>query len=342
MTKNYLAIGAYSGMPITNNKSLEYVKLPLTKPVGHDILVRIKAISVNPIDTKLRRKLQAQGTVKVFGYDAVSEVVAVGEAVTKFKVGDRVFYVGDALRAGSNAQYQLVREEIVALAPNSLDDAQAAALPLTMLTAYELLFEKLGLTPQKDAHVGKTLLVINGSGGVGASVIQLANWLGMTIIATASRPETKVFVESLGADFVVNHYQDYVTEIHKLGFKTIDNIVVLNATDYHFEKVAQLITPFGHIGAIVDSKSSLPMNVLKPKSVSFDWEFVFAKTQNNYNVASQGKYLQIIAELIDQRILKTTIKQKLDGINLVNLKKAHKLIEDGHVIGKIVLCGKFE
>lgn len=339
MKNEYLAIGAYGAHAIEDEKSLEYINEPLVMPTGHDLLVKIKAISVNPIDTKLRQTLVTNTDGKIFGYDAVAEVVALGDEVMKFNIGDRVFYAGDATRAGSNAEYQLIREEIVALAPKTLSDAEA--MPLTMLTAYELLFEKLGLTPIADAHDGETILVINGSGGVGSSLIQLAKWIGMTVIATASRPETLNFVEKMGADYIVNHHEDYVKQVKELGFQIVDNIVILNTTELHFEKAADLIAPFGHIGAIAASTELLPMNLLKNKSVSFDWEFIFAKTQNNFQIESQGEYLQIIAALLDQNILHTTLTKTLTGINLVNLKKAHQIIEKGSMIGKLVLVTPF-
>lgn len=339
MNKQNLAIGAYQGLPINEEHSLEYIELPVPNPVGHDVLVKIKAISVNPIDTKLRQSLVSSTTPKIFGYDAVAEVVALGADVTKFKVGDRVYYAGDATRAGSNATYQLVREEVMALAPTTLSDEEAAAMPLTSLTAYELLFEKLHLTPQADAHDGETILVINGAGGVGSVLIQLAKWIGMTVIATASRPETKAFVEKMGADYVVNHRDDYVNEVQELGFETVDNAVILNATAMHFANVATLIAPFGQIGAIAASAELLPMNLIKNKSVSFSWEFMFAKTQYDFQTESQGEYLQQIAQLIDAKIIQTTLTKKLTGINLANLKLAHQLVEEGAMIGKLVITG---
>ncbi|CAH0419308.1 zinc-binding alcohol dehydrogenase family protein [Periweissella ghanensis] len=337
MNKQNLVIGAYEGLPIEDSRSLEYIELPMSEPVGHDVLVKIKAVSVNPVDTKLRQTLVKTTMPKIFGYDAVGEVVAVGQDVTKFKTGDRVFYAGDATRDGSNATYQIVREEIMALAPTTLSDAQAAAMPLTALTAYELLFEKLHLIPQPDAHDGETIFVINGAGGVGAVLIQLAKWIGMTVIATASRPETQAFVEKMGADYVVNHRGDYVSTVQALGFETVDNAVILNATAMHFTKVAELIAPFGQIGAIAASDELLPMNLLKNKSVSFNWEFMFAKTQYDYQIESQGEYLQQIAELLDTKVIQTTLTKELAGITLANLKLAHQMLEAGQMIGKLVL-----
>ncbi|MCM0598804.1 zinc-binding alcohol dehydrogenase family protein [Periweissella fabalis] len=342
MIKQNLGIGAYQGLPIENESSFEYVKLPIVTPTGHDVLVKISAVSVNPVDTKLRMGLAKTATPKVFGYDAVGEVIAIGSEVTKFKPGNRVFYAGDATRAGSNATYQLVREEIMALAPVTLSDAQAAAMPLTALTAYELLFEKLHLRPEADAHDGETLLVVNGAGGVGSVLIQLAKWIGMTVIATASRPETKAFVAKMGADYIVNHREDYVTTVHELGFETVDNAVILNATDMHFKKVATLIAPFGQIGAIAASEALLPMNLLKNKSASFNWEFMFAKTQYNFQIESQGEYLQQIAELLNTSIIHSTLTKTLKGLTLANLKLAHQIIENGEMIGKLVITGPVE
>ncbi|QBO36869.1 zinc-binding alcohol dehydrogenase family protein [Periweissella cryptocerci] len=341
MSDVFRAIGAYEGLPIADTNALQYVELPLVQPEGHDILVKVKAVSVNPVDAKLRSTLPKSEKAHIYGYDAVGEVVAVGEAVTKFIVGEQVFYAGVMKRAGSDAEYQLVDEAVVAIKPETLTNAEAAAMPLTSLTAFELMFEKMGMTPAADAHDGETLLVINGAGGVGSVMIQLAKWLGMTVIATASRPETVAWVEKMGADFVVNHREDYVAALSELGFDAVDYIALLHSTERHFPNAAKLIAPFGHIGAIVEAVDPLPMSLIKNKSVSFDWEFMFAKGNYDYQLTSQGEYLAEIARLLDDGILVSTLTKELDAISLANLRTAHAQVEADKMIGKIVLSGQF-
>lgn len=341
MADVFQAIGASEGLPITDVNALKYVELPLVQPEGHDVLVKIKAVSVNPVDVKLRSTLPKGDKVHIYGYDAVGEIVAVGDAVTKFKVGEQVYYAGVMKRAGSDAEYQLVDEAVVALKPATLTDAQAAAMPLTTLTAFELMFEKMGLKPVADAHDGETLLVINGAGGVGSVMIQLGKWLGMTVIATASRPETVAWVEQMGADFVVNHREDYVTAVNELGFEFVDYIAILHSTERHFPSAAKLIAPFGHIGAIVEASEPLPMSLIKNKSASFDWEFMFAKGNYDYQLTSQGEYLSEIARLLDDGVLVSTVAKEFDGISLTNLRAAHALVEADQMIGKVVINGPF-
>lgn len=337
--RDYKVIGAYEG--VTPDK-LIYGKKKLCHPTRQQILVKVMAISVNPIDTKLRQTLVKQSDLKIFGYDAVGKIVAIGNQVKNLKIGDAVFYAGTTKKDGSNAEYQLVDARLVAKKPINLTTAQSAAMPLTSLTACELLFDKMGLTPQANAHVGATILIINGAGGVGAIMTQLAKWLGMIVITTAGKPDSRKFCLEMGADFVVSHYQNYGQEIKQLGFRQVDFAVILNALEQHFTKVAELIAPFGRIGSIVASQQDLPLTKLKNKSVSFDWEYMFAKTDYDYKIESQGKYLELIAKLLDMRLLKSTLTTEFDGINLVNLKKAHAMIESGHTIGKIVLSGSFE
>lgn len=337
--ETYNVIGTYGG---TNNNMLEYGQRVLVKPTGQDVLVKIKAISVNPIDTKLRQALPKQNTLKVFGYDAVGEIIEMGPAVVGFEIGDNIFYAGTIRRDGSNGEYQLINAKLVAKKPNTLTLAQSVAMPLTSLTAYELLFEKLGLIPRANAHKGQTLLIINGAGGVGAIATQLGKWIGMTVISTAGNETSRDFCFAMGADFVVNHYQNYQRKVTELGFNNVDYVIVLNALEQHFRSAAALIAPFGHIGSIIATPKDLPLTLLKNKSASFDWEYMFAKTDYNYQIDSQGKYLNTIAKLLDEKILKTTVKIELKGINLHNLNKAHAMIENGHIIGKIVLVGKFE
>ncbi|GFH40105.1 zinc-binding alcohol dehydrogenase family protein [Pseudolactococcus insecticola] len=342
MSETMNAIGYYKGLPLEDVAALQDVSIAKPVASGHDILVAVKATSVNPVDVKIRVSAKASQTPQVIGWDAVGVVTEVGEEVRKFKVGDRVYYSGAFKRQGSNAAFQLVDERLVSLAPEKLSDAQAAAMPLTALTAYELLFEKKGLTPRENAETGKSILIINGAGGVGSIAIQLAKWLGMTVIATASRPETIAQSQKMGADFVVNHREDYVAAVRALGFKFVDDIVILHSTEKHFLPAADLIAPFGHIASIVETDESLPMTAIKNKSVSFDWEFMFAKANYDYQIETQGEALQVLADLFDAGKLVSTLTKTYDGINAKNLRQAHADIEADAMVGKVVLMGDFD
>lgn len=335
------AIGAFEGIDITNSKALVDLKLDKPTAKDRDLLVEVTAVSVNPVDFKVRQGLKKSETPCVLGWDAVGTVVEIGEQVTDFKLGDRVYYAGEFSRSGSNQAFQLVDDRLVALAPSNLSDAEAAAMPLTALTAYELLFEKMGFIPAENANQGKTLLIINGAGGVGSIAIQLAKWAGLTVIATASRPETLDQVKKMGADEIVNHWENYVDSIHQLGFEFVDGIAILHSTERHFGPAATLIAPLGHIGSIVETDDLLPLTNIKNKAASFDWEFMFAKAQYRVQMASQGEALARMATLFEQGKLVSTLSKTYDGITAENLRLAHADLECNATIGKIVLTGGF-
>lgn len=317
------AVGFFEGLPINEERSFIDEKKIVPNLESRDVLVKVKAVSVNPIDTKLRKDSIKRNALRVLGFDAVGEVVDTGKEVEKFKIGDRVFYAGTTTRAGSNQEYQAVDERIVALAPKKLSDEGAAALPLTSLTAYELLFEKFGLIPEEGANKGKKILVINGAGGVGSVLNQLAHWAGLEIYATAS-PENFEWLEKLGVD----HPVDY--------------IAVLFDITHYLGQIKHMINPFGHVGTIVGIHDALDISDWKNLSVSFDWEYMFAKTDYNYQIETQGQALKVIARLADEGQLTTTLsKVYSDGINAVNLKKATKDVETGHMLGKVVISGPF-
>ncbi len=335
------AVGYYKGLPITDSASFQDVLVEKPQPQANDLLVKVLAVSVNPVDTKIRQSTPEQTQVKIIGYDAVAEVVALGTAVKDYQVGQRVYYAGTTQRPGSDAEFQLIDARLVALAPEKLTVNQAAALPLTALTAYELLFEKMGLIPVKNANNGKSLLVINGAGGVGSLAIQLAKWAGLTVIATAS-PKNHAWLKELGADYAVDYHQDLRQQITTLGFDLLDNIVILHSTARYFDLAADLIGPFGHVGSIVGSTERLALAKLKNKSASFDWEYMFAKTDYDYQVASQGAILKQIAKLLDQGVLRTTLTQTITaGINATTMKKAHAIVEANAMVGKLVVTGPF-
>ncbi|MBJ2136879.1 zinc-binding alcohol dehydrogenase family protein [Paraglaciecola chathamensis] len=316
--------------------SLQEYEVDIPVATARDLLVEIKAVSVNPVDTKLRGRINPAPNMKILGYDAVGTVKAVGDNVSLFKVGDRVFYAGEMTRQGSNAQYQLVDERIVGFAPKSISDAQAAALPLTAVTAWELLFDRL----QLDNDSTQSLLVIGAAGGVGSILLQLAKQLtNVTIIATASRDKSADWVRKLGADHVINHHKPMAQQLTALGFDSVDNIVSLTNTDQHFAQIVDCITPQGKF-ALIDDPASLNVVALKRKSVSLHWEFMFTRSLfTTTDMQTQHDILNQVSELIDNGTLITTLGEELGKINLANLLKAHKILESQTAVGKLVLSG---
>ena len=325
--------------------------LPLLQPLnnelvqlaqeGSDLLVQVKAVSVNPVDTKVRKGAKpADGQeYKILGWDASGIVQAVGPEVSLFKPGDRVWYAGSIARQGTNSQLHLVDERIVALAPKSLDFAAAAALPLTTITAWEMLFDRLGIAPGK-APTGKSLLIVGASGGVGSIMTQLASRLtSLTVIGTASRPETQAWVRELGAHHVIDHSKPLAAELERLGYPQVDYVVSLTHTDQHFEQIVQAIAPQGKFG-LIDDPASLDIGLLKRKSVSLHWEFMFTRSLfETDDMLAQHRLLSEVAELIDAGLIRTTLSERFGTINASNLKKAHALIESGKARGKLVLEG---
>ncbi|GEP74651.1 zinc-binding alcohol dehydrogenase family protein [Weissella thailandensis] len=312
-------------------------EIPLPNVDSHDVLVKITASGMNPVDVKQLELAVAAKEERVLGFDGVGEVVSIGTDVKKYQVGDRVFFAGELGRTGSNAEYEAIDERLVAKAPDNLSDVETAALPLTFLTAYEMLADKFGISMVPGAASGETLLIVNGAGGVGSIMIQLAKWLGMTVIATASRDETIEWVKQLGADFVVNHREDYVSEVKRLGFPAIPYIAVLHSLDQHFEAAAELVGSYGRIGAIVQSTQPLPVGLIKNKAASLDWEFMFAKTNAGQNVASQGEALALLAELVSAGDVQSTITQTVDGFSAAAVLEAQQKVSAGDMLGKLVI-----
>jgi len=335
------AVGSIEYLPITDPNSLR--DLEVNRPIakGRDLLVAVQAISVNPVDTKVRSSKSGTETEpRVLGWDAAGVVVETGDRVTKFKPGDEVYYAGDITRPGSNSEFQLVDERIVGHKPQSLKFAEAAALPLTSITAWEALFDRLEIDNQ-GADAGKSILIINGAGGVGSIAIQLAKKLAqLEVIATASRTETVAWCQQLGADYVVNHRHDLAEEIKQIGKETVDYVLCLNDTDGHWQAITQAIKPQGKICSIVENKNPLAMDVLKRKSASLIWEFMFTRSMyQTEDMAQQGKLLDEISQLVDRGTLISTCKDIVTPINAANLRDVHQRIETGKAIGKIVLSG---
>ncbi len=330
------AIQFQPGLTLENPDVAREVDLPKPEPTGRDILVEVEAIGLNPVDTKVRPS--EGGEAKVLGYDAAGTVVAVGEAVELLAVGDTVYYAGSIARPGANSQFHVVDERIAAIRPSSLDAASAAAIPLTALTAWESLFDRLGIDSE-GGHAGKSLLIIGGAGGVGSIGIQLAKRAGLTVIATASRKESTQWCLDLGADFVVNHGEDLAAQLSKLGFETVDYIANFNNTDAYWEVMGRLIAPQGGVVLIVEPSGSLDLGgPFKLKSARICWELMFTRAVfETSDMQRQHEILKRVAELIDAGELRSTANTKLSPINVENVLKAHRQLESGRSIGKIVI-----
>lgn len=339
------AIGYIKNLPITDNASLTDIELEQPVATGHDLLVKVKAIAVNPVDYKIRQNVPSDNDqYKVIGWDAVGEVVATGEAVSQFQPGDQVYYAGDLNRQGSNAEYQLVDERLVGYKPKRLSDADAAALPLTTITAWEMLFEHLAI---KKVAVGSgeksndVILVIGAAGGVGSILVQLAKTLtGATVIGTASRESSSSWIKELGADYVVDHTKPLVPQIEALNIGQVSHVASLNSTDSYFDTYVELLKPFGKIAMIDDPATPLDIMKMKPKSLSLHIEFMYARSMfQAEDMVEQSRLLSTVADLVDQGYIKTTVGKHLGLINATNLKAAHESLEEGRSIGKIVLEG---
>jgi len=327
-------------LPIDLADALLDADLPEPEPLAHDLRVRVSAVSVNPVDTKIRRGVKpAAGQPKVLGWDAVGVVDAVGEAVTLFKPGDRVWYAGDITRAGSNAEFQCVDERLVGRAPATLSDAEAAALPLTAITAWELLFDRFGVTPETRG----TLLVVGGAGGVGSILIQLARQLtGLAVVATASRPATQDWVAELGAHHVIDHRQPLAAQVQRLvdggQIAPVTHVASLTQTDQHWDQIVELLAPQGKIGLIDDPASPLDVMQLKRKSLSLHWELMFTRSLfHTADMQRQHELLNQVSALVDAGRVRSTLAQHFGTINAANLRRAHAQIESGTTRGKIVL-----
>jgi zinc-binding alcohol dehydrogenase family protein len=320
-------------LPATDPRSLVDVELPSPhKPAGHDLLVQVKAVSVNPIDTKMRT--QPQAGERIIGWDAAGIVEAVGEQASLFRPGDEVYYAGSIGRAGSYAERQLVDERIVGRKPESLDFAAAAALPLTTITAYESLVERLQAKPNS------TLLVIAGAGGVGSMAIQLGKRLGLTVVATASRPESGRWCRELGADHVIDHNEPLMQGLRAHGLEGADYVLNCADTDRYWLETAEAVRPQGAICSIVAAAGPVDLNALRAKSARFAWEGMFARsTYKTPDMIEQHRLLDRVAAWVDAKEIRSTMKQKLEPINAENLRKAHVQIESRSTIGKIALAG---
>lgn len=334
------AVGYRENGPIDRPDALLDVDLDPPVPGPTDLLVDVSAIAVNPVDTKVRvRKAPRPGTVEVLGWDVVGSVVGCGPEVNGFAVGDRVFYAGAINRPGCNAEQHVVDHRIVGRAPASLDDVRAAALPLTSITAWELLFDRLGVP--RGGGAGEVLIVVGAGGGVGSILVQLARQLTeVTVVGTASRPESSAWVAELGAHHVINHHQPWAPQLQSCGLAAVTRAACLTHTAEHWPSVLEVMAPQGRIALIDDPTEPLDTNAMKPKSLSLHWESMFTRSLfQTPDMGEQGRLLGEVAELVDARVLRTTLAEVMSPISAANLIAAHRKQESGSAIGKTVLTG---
>jgi len=332
------AVGYHQALPITHPEALLDLELPAPTPGPRDLLVRVAAVSVNPVDTKVRKSRQPQaGQPEVLGWDAVGTVEGLGAEVQGFAVGDRVYYAGAINRPGANAELHLVDHRIAAHAPARLSDAEAAALPLTAITAWELLFSRLGVA--EGGGAGQQLLVMGAAGGVGSILVQLARQLTqLTVIGTASRPETQAWVKAQGAHHVIDHSQPLRAQLAALGVPEVSHIASLTHTDVHWAALVDVAAPQGRIALIDDPKEPLDVMALKRKSLSLHWELMFTRSLfGTPDIAEQGHLLARVAELADAGQVRTTVTRELSPINAQQLRLAHAELESGRMRGKLVV-----
>lgn len=335
------AVAYYQSLPADHPEALLDVQLDAPSPGPHDLLVEVRAISVNPVDTKIRQGVTPEnGAAKVLGWDAAGVVKAVGSAVSLFQPGDRVFYAGAIDRAGANSELHLVDERIVGAMPASLSFAEAAALPLTAITAWELLFERLQIT-EGSADQGQSLLIVGAAGGVGSILTQLARRLtGLTVIGTASRPETQAWVRELGAHHVIDHSKPLSEELARVGVGQVTHVASLTQTDQHYAQLIECLLPQGRLALIDDPLLPLDVMQLKRKSLSLHWELMFTRSlYQTDDMIEQHRLLQRVSELVDSGVIRTTLGEHFGRIEAANLRRAHALLESGKAKGKIVLEG---
>ncbi|MET0935275.1 MAG: zinc-binding alcohol dehydrogenase family protein [Luteibacter sp.] len=334
------AIAYRQPLPIGESNSLLDIELPKPQATGRDLLVQVEAISVNPVDTKIRRNTDPEGNDKVLGWDVAGTVVAVGPEVRRFKVGDAVWYAGALDRPGANSEFHVVDERLAGRKPSTLGMAEAAALPLTTITAWELMFERLGI-PHGTQGRPATLLVVGAAGGVGSIAVQLARRLtGLTVIGTASRGETREWVTAMGAHHVVDHAKPLVEEVRAVAPDGVDYVLGLTKTEQHFPALVELLKPMGKLGLIDDPAEPIDIRLMKRKSLSLHWELMYTRSLfHTDDMAEQGRILDEAANLVDAGVIRTTMRENVGTIDAANLRRAHELLESGKTIGKVVLEG---
>ena len=331
------AIGYQKAGPIDQDEGLTDITLPMPELRPHDVMVQVKGISLNPVDCKIRSNISPESGYKVIGYDACGTIAEVGSDVTNFSIGDDVFYAGDLTRPGTNSEFHAVDSRIIGKKPASLDFEEAAAIPLTAITAWELLFDCLRL--KENGEDGKTLLVTAGAGGVGSILIQLAKKLtNLTVVATASRDETITWVKKMGADHVIDHTKPLDEEMAALG-RQADYVASLRGTDQNWEALIKLMAPRSHL-AFIDDPQGLNISLGKQKAISISWEFMFTRPMFDMaDIAAQGHLLARVSQMLDDGLLQSTMTKKLGALTAKSLAAAHAEQDTGKVIGKNVMTG---
>ena len=331
------AIGADKGFQLDEGNLFYEFDRAKPTPQNQELLVKVNAISVNPVDTKIRQSPVEDGP-RMLGFDAVGTVEAVGDKVGSFKIGDEVYYSGSPSYQGSNEEYQLVDERVVALKPTNLSDVEAASIPLTALTASETLFDVFGISHQAEENEGKSILIINGAGGVGSIATQIAKHYGLKVITTASRPETIEWTQNMGADIVLNHRNDLSEEFEQHNIKDVDYIFCTFDTDLYFEKMIELVKTRGKIATIVAFKEKQDLNLLKSKSVTFTHEYMYSRLLHDANdINKHHQYLTDVTEKLETGKYKPTVNKIIDGLSADSLYEAHKTLESHSMIGKLVI-----
>lgn len=336
------AVGVLNSLPVTDASALQDVEIGRPVASGKFLLVKVHAVSVNPVDTKIRMNAGTNlPQPRILGWDCAGVVEAVGEDCSLFKPGDAVFYAGDVTRAGCNGEYHLIDERIVGRKPASLSFDDAAAMPLTTITAWEALFDRMGISKDAAANKGKSILIIGAAGGVGSIAVQLAKKVaGLQVIATASRAQTEQWCRDMGADQVINHREALGDEFKRAGLTGVNYILCLVGTAQHWHGMADVILPQGKLCLIVDTESNQPVNInlFKPKSVSITWEFMFTRSRfQTADIAEQGVLLNEASRLLDAGVLRHTRTEHYGALNAANLLKAHAKLESGTMVGKLVL-----
>ncbi|MDF7636876.1 zinc-binding alcohol dehydrogenase family protein [Leuconostocaceae bacterium ESL0958] len=331
------AVGVVDNPPLSDKDAFvsRQVNKPMPKP--DEVLVNVRASAVNPVDTKMRAGYQDQGVFRIFGLDVLGVITAVGAEVHDFKVGDRVFYAGTQHQSGADASYQVVKAALIAKAPANLSDVEAAAMPLTSITAYDAIAHGFGLPVEKDAGAGKTVLIINGAGGVGSVLIQMAKFEGMTVIATAGTKDSKDWVAKMGADHVLDYHDDLASQMAELGYQQVDYIANLQDTTAYWDLMVKLIKPYGKIAAIVETSLPVDLGDLKAKSAGFSWVFMLARGNENYDLQEQGRILRKVAKLLAAGDLKSTVRRVYHGLTPENVRLANADVVSHHMIGKVVI-----
>jgi len=336
------AVGNYKYLPSSDPQCFVDLTLPEPKPTGRELLVRVFAVSVNPVDTGMRANVH-QTEPRILGWDASGIVEAVGQGVTLFKPGDAVYYAGSIARPGCNSELHLVDERIVGRKPATLSHEQAAAMPLTTLTAWEALFERMGIEPRpSDRNAQRSLLVIGGAGGVGSIAIQIAKRVaGLHVIATASRPETVEWCQKMGADQVINHRQPLKDGLAEIGINMVSDALCCSNFEEYVEQLPVVVKPFGFACTITGTKDDrVNVSGFFQKSIALGFELMYTRSLfETADMQAQHDILNEVSGLLDAGVLECTLTESFGSLTPENLRRAHARVESRTMIGKLALSG---